>query len=164
MTTKKSIDYTSDRLDKFGHEVLDPTPFAPNITNRRLNSEADRIRGIIRGEQLREAMRAAGAETFEEADDFEVGEDWEPDSPYEEIFDPAAAQAARDKPLPTKPTEDASPSEEDAKDGGVQPERIKNVSVDNRSYTGKGLRDLVSWLKRLPDDELEKLAPLPSEK
>lgn len=74
-------------LDDNGHEVLDPTPMAPPIGYKPQPSMVDIIRAQIRSEALAREAEEQGFETFEEADDFDV-EDFDPTSPYEEIFDP----------------------------------------------------------------------------
>ena len=76
-------------LDDYGHELLDPTPMAPPIGYKPQPSMVEIIRAQIRSEQLAKEAEDAGFETFEEADDFEVDDDYDPSSPYEEMFDPA---------------------------------------------------------------------------
>lgn len=74
------------KLDSRGWEIPDQTPVAiPAHIKPR--DQRDSIREMIRYEISKEAMNA-GYETFEEADDFDVGEDYDPTSPYEEQFDP----------------------------------------------------------------------------
>lgn len=75
-------------LDEHGRELPDPTPIAPPVGFRRQPSLAEQIRAMVRSERLRQEAEAQGFETFEEADDFEVGDDYDPTSPYEEVFDP----------------------------------------------------------------------------
>lgn len=69
-------------------EVLDTTPVAIPAKFTRQSSYNETIRNIIRSEQLNRELDAAGLETFEEANDFEIGDDFEPKSIYEESFDP----------------------------------------------------------------------------
>lgn len=76
-------------LDDNGHERLDPTPMAPPLGWKPEPSMVEIIRAQIAGERLRQEAEAAGMESFEEADDFDVDDDFDPSSPYEEIFDPA---------------------------------------------------------------------------
>lgn len=71
-----------------GAEIPDSTPLAPPVGYERQPSLAEQIRAMIVGEKLRAEVEAAGAETFEEADDFDVGDDYDPTSPYEANFDP----------------------------------------------------------------------------
>lgn len=75
-------------LDKNGHEIPDSRTLAPALNLRPEPTLAERIREITRSERLRQEAIAAGHETFEEADDFEVGDDYDPESPYEMEFDP----------------------------------------------------------------------------
>lgn len=75
-------------LDDRGHEMPDPTPMAPPVGYVQTPSLSDQIRAMVISEKLRAEAEEAGMETFEEADDFEVGEDYEPSSPYEDIFEP----------------------------------------------------------------------------
>lgn len=86
---------TGEQLhDEKGREIPDPTPMQPPIGYTRQPSLAQQIRQQILSANLAEAARTAGAETFEEADDFEVGDDWEDEkhSPYEANFDPMTAE------------------------------------------------------------------------
>lgn len=82
-------------LDDKGREILDPVPMAPPLGYKRQPTLTERIRDMVRSEHVRLAALQAGAETFEEADDFEVGDDYEelPRSLYEEVFDPVDADA-----------------------------------------------------------------------
>lgn len=76
------------KLDELGREVLDPTPVAIPVGFQKPESLAETIRRLVRTEEFRRAVERQGMETFEEADDFEVGEDYDPSSPYETQFDP----------------------------------------------------------------------------
>ena len=80
-------------LDENGHEVLDRTPVAVPVRFQRPQNLVDRMKDFIRGEMSRQ-MEAQGSETFEEADDFDTGEDDDVRTVYEldgmqEITDPA---------------------------------------------------------------------------
>lgn len=77
-------------LNSNGHEVVDNTPMAPPVGYKHVPSMVDIIRAQIRAEKLRLEAEEAGLETFDEADDFEVGDDYDPTSPYEEQFEPVA--------------------------------------------------------------------------
>lgn len=68
-------------LNDRGQLVPDPTPMAPPIGYKPQPSMVD----LIRKEVLRvsQEARRAGFESEEEADDFEVGDDFTPSSPYE---------------------------------------------------------------------------------
>lgn len=93
MTKKgKAAAAASDRLaaadlDRFGHEIPDPVPVAPPVGYRAKPSLIESIRSMVRQEFSAAAQRA-GFESFEEADDFEVGDDFDPSSPYEQEFEP----------------------------------------------------------------------------
>lgn len=105
------------RLDEYGREILNPIPMAPPVGYNRTPSLSEQIRSMVRSECLALEAEAAGLETFEEADDFDVGDDFDPSSPYEEVFDPtpipelrrrqqAAQQAA--KPPQEPPTNNSA--------------------------------------------------------
>jgi len=76
-------------LDEHGREKPNPTPMAPPIGYRRQPTIAEQMRQMIQLASLEAAQ--AGAETEEEANDFDVGEDMEPNTPYEHDFDPDPA-------------------------------------------------------------------------
>jgi len=76
-------------LDEHGREKPNPTPMAPPIGYRRQPTIAEQMRQMIQLASLEAAQ--AGAETEEEANDFDVGEDMEPNPPYEHDFDPDPA-------------------------------------------------------------------------
>lgn len=86
---------SAQRHDENGFEHLDPTPIAPPINFRRQPSMVDHIRNLVRSERLRQEAMAAGFETFEEADDFSVGDDFDPTSPYEDEFEPEGVREVR---------------------------------------------------------------------
>lgn len=76
--------------DAAGREIPDPTPMQPPVGYNPQPSLASIVRQQIMSHKLAQEAAAMGAETFEEADDFEVGDDWEAEkhSPYEANFDP----------------------------------------------------------------------------
>lgn len=73
-----------------GHEIPDPTPMQPPLGYNRQPSLAQQMREMIMSHELAKAAAAADMETFEEADDFDIGDDFEQEkhSPYEANFDP----------------------------------------------------------------------------
>lgn len=79
-----------------GSESLDPTPMAPPVGYRRQPSLAEQIREMVRSEKLAQELAATGAETFEEADDFDVEDEFDPSTPWENDFDPAVRDMIRD--------------------------------------------------------------------
>lgn len=110
-----------------GAEIPDATPMAPPIGYVKQPSMVEIIRQQIRSAQLAAEAEAAGHETFEEADDFDVGDEFEPISAYEfeEFFEPPADNrpaAKADSPEPAKPaSEPASPAPSPAPSGGSDP-------------------------------------------
>lgn len=115
-------------LDAQRRYIPDPTPVAPPVGYVRQPSLAEQIRTMVRSERLRLEVEAAGAETFEEADDFEVGDDYDPDSPYEMAFDPRPdthGEPAAPPPAPSttspEPTEGAEPGGSPASPPGPPP-------------------------------------------
>lgn len=89
-------------LDDQGREVLDDTPVAIPVRMKRAETLLEQVQSVVRGELSRQAM-AEGLETFDEANDFDVGDDYDPRSEYEvdeyadEVFErDQAAQATRE--------------------------------------------------------------------
>lgn len=74
--------------DEHGHELLDPTPLAIPTGMKRPERLEDQIRRLVRDARFQQALAEAGDETFEDADDFDVGDDFDPTTPYETFFDP----------------------------------------------------------------------------
>lgn len=70
------------RLDENGHEVLSTETPAIPLRFKRPTTEADRIRALVAGEMSRMA-EAQGFESFEEANDFDIGDDYDPSSEHE---------------------------------------------------------------------------------
>lgn len=99
----------SKQIGKDGREYGDDTPMAPPVGYKRQPTMVEIIREAVRNEKLQQDLRAAGHETFEEADDFDIGDDYDPQTPYENDFDPPirevfaeaeASMAARAAPAP----------------------------------------------------------------
>lgn len=82
-----------DKRHKDGKEHLDPTPISVPIGWKRPLTLNEQIRQMVRSEELRRFALSSDQETFEEADDFDVGDDFDPTAPYEQDFDLAAVQA-----------------------------------------------------------------------
>lgn len=76
------------RLDEEGREILDPTPMAIPAGFKRPDSIADQVRRLVRSHELARAAEAAGLETFEESEDFDIDETFDPHTPYELQWDP----------------------------------------------------------------------------
>lgn len=88
-------------LDKYGREMPSPVPIAPPIGYKKSPSLAEQIRAMVISEKLKMEAIAAGQETFEEADDFDVDDDFDPSSPYEVNFDPPLPTTQNPSPSPT---------------------------------------------------------------
>lgn len=69
-------------LDSRGHEVHEGIPVAIPLGFQRPPTLEETIKRLVRGELSRQAADT-GQETFEEADDFDVGDDYDPRSPWE---------------------------------------------------------------------------------
>lgn len=70
-------------------QVVDGTPMAPPIGYKKAPSMVEIVREAVRSEHLRQAAIAAGHETFEESEDFDIADDpVQMSSPYENEFDP----------------------------------------------------------------------------
>lgn len=74
-------------LSEKGQEIPDPLPHTAALGRRRARSIRDNVVEILRSEKWRQAMEENGEETFEEADDFDVDDDFDPSTPYEEMFE-----------------------------------------------------------------------------
>lgn len=112
--------------DENGHELPDATPIAAAIGYTRQPSLAEQIRQMVRSERLAQEAAAMGAETFEEADDFEVGDpaDFLPGTPYEQDFDPVPVSELKARKKKAEEAEAAPPPEpkpEAKPTGGDQP-------------------------------------------
>jgi len=85
MDDKKLSSYNSK-----GEEIPDSTPVALPVGYERPIPLGERIRSLIRSEALKREVEAAGAETFDEADDFEIPDDdtFDRATPYEDRFEP----------------------------------------------------------------------------
>lgn len=82
------IDEKGRRLTPDGLEIPDPTPIAPPVGYVKQPSLVEQIRAMVRSEKLRQEAEGMGAGSFEEEDDFDVGDDYDPSSPYEADFEP----------------------------------------------------------------------------
>lgn len=101
----------SQYLDEHGREKPNPLPLAPPVGYVKRKTIAETIREAIAQASFEAAQR--GAETEAEANDFDVGEDMEPHSPWENDFeiDPALeAMLALQSAPPAKPAPPASSS------------------------------------------------------
>ena len=80
-----------------GTFAVDPMPMAPPIGYKKQPSMVEVVRDMVRSEKLRIEAERAGYETFEEAEDFEVGEDPEVmRSVWENEFDPPLVEMVQE--------------------------------------------------------------------
>lgn len=75
------------RLDEHGREIPDPTPMEVPLGFKRPETLAEQVQRLVRTSMSAHAAMH-GMETFEEAEDLEVDEDFDPYTPYEVEFDP----------------------------------------------------------------------------
>lgn len=99
MSLKKAVESVEESLQdkpekshlygpRPGAEQTDPTPLQIPVGFRRPETLAEQVQRLVRGSLSHEAHER-GFETFEEANDFDIPDDpVEPDTPYEEEFDP----------------------------------------------------------------------------
>lgn len=74
-------------FDEAGHEIPDSRPVALPTGFKKPESLHAQIQRLVRTHISREAQEQ-GMETFDEADDFDVDDDFDPHTPYEMEFDP----------------------------------------------------------------------------
>lgn len=84
---------------------------------------------MVRSERLAQEAAQAGYESFEEADDFEVGDDYDPSSPYETDFDPVPVAELRRRQREAESPQPAAPPEPKKKGSGDQPESVIGGTV-----------------------------------
>lgn len=121
------------RYNERGEEIPDPTKPEVPLGFKKPETLAEQVHRLVRSAQLREQALAAGHETFEEADDFDVGDDYDPRSPYEEVFDPTAA------PPKEVPFKEETPMGKGASDEGSpkKPSKPKGKKVPQGSGDAK---------------------------
>lgn len=71
---------------KTRHEYLDPTPMAIPVKYQRPSTEQARVRALVQG-ILSAQAEEQGFESWEEANDFDIGDDYDPHSPWEYSID-----------------------------------------------------------------------------
>lgn len=75
------------KLDDSGREIPDGKSLRMPSGMERPETLAEQVRRLVRTEWSRQAAEQ-GFETFEESEDFDVDDDFEPSTPYETFFDP----------------------------------------------------------------------------
>lgn len=81
---------------KKSREYLDPTPLAPPIGFTRPRHIIDDVREMVRLELSRQAHEA-GYESFEEAEDFDIDDEYDPTSPWEVLFEPTPVAELKER-------------------------------------------------------------------
>lgn len=76
------------RLDHYGREIPDPTPLEIPAGFRRPETLQEQVRRLVRT-SLSQHAADAGGETFEESEDFDIDDEFDPTIPFEVFFDPA---------------------------------------------------------------------------
>lgn len=110
----------SKGLNPDGTPILDPVPVAPPIGYKKQPSMVEIVRDMVRGEKLRQAAEEMGAESFEEADDFDIPDDpvqlrseWENDfePSVQELMEAGREALAKKGPPDSPPAAAATPSD-----------------------------------------------------
>lgn len=81
----------ADAVGPRGSELNDGKPIAVPLNYQRPPTLQEQIQRLIRT-TLSDQAAADGYESFEEADDFDVGDDYDPSSPHEMVFDPLVSK------------------------------------------------------------------------
>ena len=108
MGTPKTANWSYDVVDRHKKDELDLTPVEIPASPKNIPYDEE-IRRIVRTEMSRQA-ESQGQETFQEADDFDIGDD-DPPSPYEMTEMQEETQYSEPKPEP-EPKPDPKPEPE----------------------------------------------------
>jgi len=109
LNPEREVSVQEAYLDEHGREKPNPVPLQPAVGYKRQPTIAEQMRMMIRQASVEAAM--AGAESEEEANDFDVGEDMEPHSPWENDFEPDPALDSM-LALASRPPEERTPRQE----------------------------------------------------
>lgn len=129
-----------------GEEIPDSTKPEIPLGFKKPESLAEQVARLVKSAQLREQALASGHETFEEADDFEVGEDYDPKSPYEESFDLTAPRKEGSSFTEEKPMGKG------ASDGGSLKKPAKPKAKKAPQGSGGAKTPVSSDIHDVPDD------------
>lgn len=98
--------------NKQGEEIPDDRPMSAAVGFKRPPSLAEMVKNLVRNEQIQRDFDTHGIETFDDADDFNVDDDFDPSSPWEESFDPTYPHiAARMQEVRSGVVQDKTPAE-----------------------------------------------------
>lgn len=113
------------------YEFPDDIPVAIPVRLNRPPSLQEQVRNLVRGEMSRLAAEE-GNETFEEADDFDVGDDYDPESPYELDFDQETydGNSGRDETETGASPEGGGKTEGKIRGGGKEPDPVPKGPVE----------------------------------
>lgn len=129
---KKIISLIDGRHDSFGKEHLDNTPVEVPLGYDRPETTEEIIARMIRADDFRRASERHGVESFEEANDFRVGDDYDPKSEYELDQDQYDADGNPFKPERPNPKPEVIDREKGKPDGSfVRVEEIGGTQVTN---------------------------------
>lgn len=106
--------YTREGRRTVGKEYPSPIPMEPPLGYVPAKPLHEQIRDMVQRELSRAAERE-GFETMEESDDFEVDDDFDPATPYEQIFEPT-------QPWPPRPEVEAAEAAAVGGAGGQSPQ------------------------------------------
>jgi len=87
----KAPKFSPGKHDEYGREIGDPTPMQPPLGYKKALSLSEQIAQQVRIAHLKILEDSAIDETDEDADDFQVGDDFEPLSPHENDHVPTLA-------------------------------------------------------------------------
>lgn len=79
-------------LSPAGAEILDPVPMEPPIGYKDQPDMWETVQRMVKTELLARELASQDYGSFEEEDDFEVGDDYEPTSPHENEADVSVAE------------------------------------------------------------------------
>lgn len=105
-------------LDDKGREIPDPVPMGIPVGLKRPPTLQEQIKAMVRT-QLSQQMQQQGYETFEEAEDFDVDDDFDPKSPWEHDFEAEAKVkefVSHEKQKKSRKSADSSPVEKPKQD------------------------------------------------
>jgi len=117
----KSYKSNIGRLDEKGREILDGRPMEPPVGYNPQPSLMDKIRKMVHDAQIQRDLEKAGVETFDEANDFDVGDDYDPSSPWEQYYEPTPLEAFINSKVAEEAAQKAEPPREPPSGGAAQP-------------------------------------------
>lgn len=127
------------KLDKNGHEVLDPNPMEIPAGFRRPPTMKELIQRVVRV-QLSEQAQMEGNESFAEADDFVVGDDDDAElrSPYQLSDEQEQAGFIEEKPVEHNRRASDREAESGKKSAAIREEDGSNKAESGKKRDEKG--------------------------